>query len=191
VAKFFHTNTNPTSTVDDLHIRKSSGKHIFDVVYGLDGLNRVLGADEGHKNGGVIEGGTRSRNETWQLSMTGNWLDRQLDENGNGTTTEELDKNEPAAYSVFTKSNEWTDRRTVKAGADYDQYAGTYDAVGNLTGESTDVVRGGSTSTKGRNLKYDVFGRLVETFPGAAGGDHEVSLQRPGLSHHDGDGRER
>jgi len=51
----------------------------FDVVYTLDALNRVIGADEGNKSGATIEGGYRTRNELWNsLSVSGNWKNRQV-----------------------------------------------------------------------------------------------------------------
>jgi len=104
VAIAYDENSNPTSTVDDVHVRVGNGKHLFDVVYTLDALNRVIGADEGNKSGSSIEGGYRTRNELWNsLSLTGNWGNRKLDANGDGDFGDEEDRDEPLADQTFEK----------------------------------------------------------------------------------------
>ncbi|CAG1010355.1 hypothetical protein PHYC_03836 [Phycisphaerales bacterium] len=160
----YDENSNPTSTVDDVHIRASSSKHIFDVVYTLDALNRVTGADEGNASGTplAITTGDHTRNELWNsLSLTGNWKNRQLDINGNGSFTDEEDRNEPSADQTFNDANEWTDRKITKTGSDNDTYDYTYDAVGNLTYEDLTKVRGQTNIISERGFVYDAFGRMV------------------------------
>lgn len=164
VAINYDKNSNPTSTVDDVHIRQSSGKHLFDVVYTLDGLNRVIGADEGHATGTplAIQSSYHTRNELWNnLTLTGNWKNRQLDANGDGDFTDESDRNEPSADQTFNLANEWTARKVTKTGTDNDSFAYTYDAVGNLTGDTLTSVRGMSTAYSTRGFVYDAFGRMV------------------------------
>lgn len=152
----FDANSNPTSTVDNVRVRQGTGKHIFDVVYTLDGLDRMVGAKEGHRTGTnntnfAIQSGFVIRNELWnQLSLTGNWGNRQLDRNGDGDFTDFTDFNE--TNNSFNKANEWTARTP---GPNLSPQAMTFDAVGNMTSW-------GSAMALGYNYKYDVFGRLVE-----------------------------
>lgn len=76
-----------------------------------------------------------------------------------GDETDAEDRSESSTYNTFNKANEITGRRIVKAGSDYDGYAYTYDAVGNMTQEVISEVRPGVTNVRG--FVYDVFGRLV------------------------------
>lgn len=162
-------NSNPTAALDNMHIRSSTGKHIFDVAYSLDGLDRIVQADEGSGvwNGTSqqweIESGYHTRNELWNsLTPTGNWGNRKLDANGDGGFTDASDRDEPSANNVFNKANEWTDRRVNRNAGQYDNYDYTYDAVGNLTGESVSINAGGSpTGLQQREFVYDVFGRMI------------------------------
>jgi len=181
VAIAYDENSNPTSTVDDVHVRVGNGKHLFDVVYTLDALNRVIGADEGNKSGSSIESGYRTRNELWNsLSLTGNWKNRKLDANGDGDFGDEEDRDEPLADQTFTKANEWTDRKIAKAsggGADHDTYDYTHDAVGNLTVEDRSGLRGAMSTLGRRGFVYDAFGRMV-TATGIIGEDGPVVTAR-------------
>lgn len=168
----YDLNSNPTATLDNIHIRVTSGKHIFDVAYTIDGLDRVTQADEGSAvwNGtGLrweIETGYHTRNEMWNsLSLSGNWNNRQLDSNGDGDFTDIGDRDEPSGTgnNEFSKANEWTDRRVNRNSGQHDTYDYTYDAVGNLTEESITINAGGAPQGSGyRKFVYDVFGRLVE-----------------------------
>ena len=114
-----------------------------------------------------------TRNELWNnLSLTGNWGNRQLDSNGDGDFTDEEDRDEPSAYNTFNKANEWTFRRVQKAATDdRDEWTYTYDAAGQLTKMELDRYRGVVTSEAERTLVYDAFGRLVrvEGFPTESG----------------------
>jgi len=164
----YDANSNPTSTIDNLTERQlgaNAGKHLFDVIYGLDDLNRVISAEEGHKSGSSILSGYRTRQETWpDLSPTGNWQNRFLDANGDGDYTDADDRDEIAANNTFNKANEWTARRVKKSpSTNYDDYSYTYDPAGNLVGESVTKVRAGSgNQLASRQFVYDAFGRLVK-----------------------------
>jgi RHS repeat-associated protein len=163
----YDRNSNPTSTTDNYTVRVEAGgnKHLFDVVYAIDGLNRVVKADEGNIVSGAIESGYRTRLEEWNsLSLTGNWGNRKLDVDGDGSFTGEDDREELSAYNTFNKANEWTTRRENKgSGTDYNGWADTYDAVGNLTRQVQTRARTGlGTAVGGRGFKYDVFGRVVQ-----------------------------
>lgn len=166
----YDENSNPVSTTDAARARNSTSKHPFDVVYGVDDLNRVIAADEGNITAGAIESGTRTRRELWNsLSLTGNWGNRQLDANGDGDFGDEADRDEPSAYNTFNTANEWTARRVAKAGgSDRDEHAYTYDAAGNLTDLALTVYRGANSALTHRRLVYDAFGRLVRAASVAA-----------------------
>ncbi|GJQ29735.1 MAG: hypothetical protein HBSAPP03_16190 [Phycisphaerae bacterium] len=162
----YDRNSNPTATVDNVHVRASSGKRLFDVAYTLDNLNRVRGADEGHSTGTApaltIQSGYHTRNETWPgLSLTGNWTSRQLDADGNGNVTGPNDRNEPSGDQVFNKANEWTGRVIEKAGPLDRTFTYSYDAVGNMIGEYEEDDLGESTQINERGFVYDAFGRMV------------------------------
>lgn len=160
--------SNPTSTVDNVRARAGSGDHIFDVVYTMDSLDRLTRADEGERTGTTtfsIASGTRTRNEEWDvLSQTGNWEIHQLDADGDGSFAGSIDRDEPDAYSLYSNANELKERRSTKAGSDYDHYDYTYDLNGNLIGEDLALVRAGPPATTinvERGFVYDPFGRLV------------------------------
>ncbi len=57
----YDENSNPTSTIDHVHVRAATGARPFDVVYTLDGLNRLTMADEGHASGGPLAISSRTR----------------------------------------------------------------------------------------------------------------------------------
>lgn len=165
----YDLNSNPTATLDNIHVRATTSKHIFDVAYGIDGLDRLTQADEGSVmwNGTSqqweVESSYHTRNELWNsLSLTGNWSNRKLDANGDGDFTDVGDRDEPSANNSFNKANEWTDRRVNRNSGQYDNYDYTYDAVGNLAAEDVTINAGGSpTALQQREYVYDVFGRLV------------------------------
>jgi RHS repeat-associated protein len=176
----YDENSNPVSTTDAAHARNNSSDHPFDVVYGVDDLNRVIAADEGNIASGVIESGTRTRRELWySLSLTGNWGNRQLDANGDGDFGDETDRDEPSAYNTFNTANEWTARRVAKAGGtDRDEHAYTHDAVGNLTDLARTVYRGANTALTHRRLVYDAFGRLVRAASVEGMDETDIALYR-------------
>jgi hypothetical protein len=74
----------------------------------IGGLNPVTLADQGNLSGGTITG--RTRKEEWlKLSLTGNWEERKLDADGNGSTIGLGDRDEKSnAPNAFSNANEWT-----------------------------------------------------------------------------------
>ncbi len=107
--------------MDNVHVRVATSERLFDVSYSLDGLNRVIGADEGHSTGTApaltIQSSYHTRIETWPgLTLTGNWTNCQLDDNGDGDVTDVRDRNEPSGDQVVNVANEWTSRVIEKAG---------------------------------------------------------------------------
>ncbi len=95
---FYHTdisydrNSNITHTIDNIQ-RKSTtsvhGPHVFDALYTIDDLDRLLRDDQGEISGGSIA--TRARDHRWMdasgnpaLTQTGNWAFERLDINGDG-----------------------------------------------------------------------------------------------------------
>lgn len=166
----YDRNSNITATLDNVHQRNNAGnRHIFDVVYANDNLNRLRGADEGHLVTNPttlvdsIETGYRQRNELWaNLMLTGNWGNRRLDANGDGLFNGAADRDETP--NVFNAANEWTSRR-ARSTPTQDDFDYTYDAVGNLVTESKTVTSGGSVGNTQGYYVYDPFGRLrrIET----------------------------
>ncbi|MFO0858273.1 MAG: RHS repeat-associated core domain-containing protein [Phycisphaerales bacterium] len=153
----YDQNSNPTSTTDNIHVRNSSGNRLFDVLYGLDNLNRVISADEGTLSGTISN---RTSKETWALSQTGNWTGNTVDTNGDGTNEYNFNS------TTFNKANEWT-ARTNSMGSYTENM--TYDANGNMT-------QWGYREGDGQRYTYtyDAFGRLmkVQTDIGAGAHDH-------------------
>jgi len=144
----YDNGSNITSVTDNVH-KNASGKHNFDVLYSLDGLNRLAGAEEGTLIGGNIS--NRSRDERWQdaagglgLSQTGNWLNRRLDLNGDGlfTGVGELDET-----GTFDLPNELVARDIDSDSTD--DYTIAYDKTGNQTDDGQHYT-----------YVYDAFGRL-------------------------------
>jgi len=152
-------NSNPTSTTDNVHVRNSSGNRIFDVLYGLDKLNRVTSADEGELASGSIS--NRTSKETWALSHTGNWNTNTRDLDGNGT-------NDLNFSGTFNDANEWTSRTDSVAPFTENM---TYDANGNMTSWG---YREGDANKY--TYVYDGFGRLkkVQTDISGSPWDHAV-----------------
>jgi RHS repeat-associated protein len=175
----YDENSNITETVDNLHVINATSKHIFDVLYANDALNRLRDAHQGNiiTNGSSqreVESGTAKRREQWNdLSLTGNWGNRKLDGNGDGAYTSAGDLDE--TNNVFTKANEWTDRRS-RATPTQDDWEYTHDAVGNLAEEELSRYNGSVTAVSGRAFVYDAFGRLrkVERRPVIVGQDPTI-----------------
>lgn len=119
-----------------------------DVVYTIDGLDRVTKADEGTiagGGGGAISSGTRTRVEDWSsLSQTGNWLafTRYLDDYG----VKHVD-----AAGEFSAANELLSRDlTPGASPSTPESVPTYDLAGHQTGDGEHFT-----------YTYDAWGRLV------------------------------
>src|SRR5690606_20809374 len=108
--------------------------------------------DRGHLSGSSIAGGTEQETRDWLLSQTGNWAERKIDYDADGSYTDpdELNEDNPVtgAGAHFTLANEWIARDIDADGTD--DYTLTYDDAGNMTSDGKDY-----------NYTYDVFGRLV------------------------------
>jgi len=113
-----------------------------DVLYTMDGQNRVTSADEGTRSGASVT--SRTRKELWTLTQAGNWSNHKLDLDGNGSYagTGEMDDS-----GTFNLANELTDRNTDSSGGV--ECTLTYDAAGNLTDDDEDY-----------EYVYDAWGRL-------------------------------
>jgi RHS repeat-associated protein len=142
-----------TGTVDNIHTSAAggTGNGRFDVSYTLDGLNRVIRAEEGNWTGSAINNGTRD--ERWMdgsnnssLSQTGNWGRHRLDLNGDGVFTGGGELDDTRTHNVV---NEVTGRDTDTSGTD--NYTLSYDANGNLSDDGKDYT-----------YTYDAFGRLKQ-----------------------------
>ena len=131
----YDRNSNITSAVDNVHTG-------FDVIYTMDELNRLKQAEEGTKSGSSIT--SKTRDEQWVLSQTGNWERDKLDLNGDG---DYLDTSELDEAATYNKANEQT-ARDIDNDSTPD-YSPTYDAVGNLTDDQELY-----------EYEYDAFGRL-------------------------------
>jgi len=131
----YDRNSNITSVTDNVH----SG---FDVIYTMDDLDRLERAEEGTISGGSIT--SRTRDQQWTLTQTGNWNVDKVDLNGDGDFTDTDDLDDDRTHNDV---NELTGRDIDDSGSD--DYTLTYDAAGNLTDD-------------GENYEYewDAFYRL-------------------------------
>jgi RHS repeat-associated protein len=111
----------------------------------MDGMHRLIRAQEGHWNGSTLSAPTRD--ERWALSYTGNWDTFKRDLNGDGvlTGTNELDE-----VRTHNKVNELIGRDLDGGGNDFEP---VYDAVGNLIDDEETY-----------KYVYDAFGRLRKVF---------------------------
>jgi YD repeat-containing protein len=114
----------------------------FDVNYTMDNVNRLTRAEEGTLSGGSIT--SRTRDEQWTLSHTGNWDVDKVDLNGNDNWSDSGELNDTRTHNVV---NELTARDIDSNGIN--DYTLSYDANGNMTddGQSYTYV-------------YDAFNRL-------------------------------
>lgn len=115
----YDRNSNPTVSQDNVF---STGR---DVQYTMDALNRLTKAEEGDWSGSAIT--SRTRQQIWTLTATGNWDQDQLDLDGNGTFTGTGEHND---HRTHNQPNEITGRDTDNNGSD--NYTLTYDKDGNL-----------------------------------------------------------
>jgi RHS repeat-associated protein len=162
----YDRNSNPVSTTNNVHSGFVSGLRFQDNLYTLDGLNRVTLADQGNLSGGTISG--RTRKEAWPvLDLTGNWIERTLDHNGDGSITGLADRDEQTNKgNSFNTANEWLDSDQKKAAATgFEKFVPTYtyDANGHQTAEEIAKVltAGAGTTYERRFFTYDPFGRMT------------------------------
>jgi len=116
----------------------------YDAKYDMDGLNRLIVADEGTLSSGSI--GSRTRKETWSLNQVGGWTTFTSDLNGDGTLSSPAfgptdEKNETRTFSVVNETSTRVNNGVTKS------------PVYNANGQQTD---------DGVNYTYewDAFGRL-------------------------------
>jgi len=135
VAYTWDRNSNVTSTDDQVHTG-------FDVKYAMDGIDRLVDADEGTLASGSIS--SRTRRQQWTLNQTGNWDNDKVDLNGDGDWGDTDEVNDTRTHNAV---NELSARNTDSAGGN--EYTLAYDGVGNLTDDGEDYEYG-----------WDPFGRL-------------------------------
>ena len=128
---------NSNITVLDEHVHDG-----FDVEYTYDDLNRLTKASEGTWNGSSIT--SKTREQEWTLSQTGNWDVTKLDLNGDGDYVDTDEHNDDRTYNAV---NELTGRDTDDNGTD--DHTLNFDAAGNLTDDDEDY-----------EYEYDAFYRL-------------------------------
>jgi len=114
----------------------------YDVEYTNDNLNRLTKAEEGSWNGSAIT--SRSRQQIWTLTQTGNWDRAKLDLNGDNDFVDSGETDDTRTHNV---ANELTARDTDSNASN--NYTLTYDDDGQLTDD-------------GQSYKYvyDAFGRI-------------------------------
>jgi YD repeat-containing protein len=128
-------NGNPTAIKDNVHTG-------FDVKYDIDDIDRVARADEGTLSGGSIT--SRTRDQQWTLTHTGNWSREKLDLNGDGDFVDTDEHDDTRTHNAV---NELTARDTDSNSSN--NYSLTYDALGNLTDDAEDY-----------EYVYDGWGRM-------------------------------
>jgi RHS repeat-associated protein len=133
--------SNIVSTQDNIQRAGAgiSANRAFDVVYAIDGLNRVTEADEGTQTAGTIS--NRTRKELWSLTQTGNFAVNQLDIDGNSSLADPGDIDDTRNHNNANEIVDWTPTGVT--------YTPSYDKTGNMTSDDA-----------GYNLVYDVLGRL-------------------------------
>jgi len=136
----YDRNSNITWSEDEVY----SGR---DVKYTMDGLNRLIDAEEGTRSSGSIT--SRTRREEWSLQQVGNWDLFKLDLNGDG---DQGDAGELADKGTFKTSggtgfNELRFRDTNNDSSN--DVTRVYDKNGNLTDDGVAYA-----------FEYDAFNRL-------------------------------
>jgi RHS repeat-associated protein len=97
-----------------------------DAAYTNDNLNRLTQAEEGTWTGSAIT--SRTRDQQWTLSQTGNWEMDKLDLDGDDNWNESGEHQDDRTHNAV---NELTARDVDDDGTD--EFALAYDAAGNLT----------------------------------------------------------
>ncbi|MEX2217214.1 MAG: RHS repeat-associated core domain-containing protein, partial [Phycisphaerales bacterium] len=164
VAIAYDRNSNIVSVLDSL--RTSGGTRVFDALYGLDNLNRLIQTDEGELTSGIT---TRSRYEQWTLDQVGNWSNHKVDLNGDKDYLDNVPPQEFQEDRTHNVVNELTDRdQDTNATAGYENaYNLAYDAVGNLADDG-----------EGYTYIYDAFGRLRKVLVDIGGTTYDVVEHR-------------
>jgi len=110
--------SNITSIEDNVHTG-------FDAKYTLDGLQRLTQTEEGTLSSGSIT--SKTRDQQWTLSHTGNWDRAKLDLNGDGDFSDTSEHDDTRSHNAV---NELTARDTDSNSSN--NFTLTYDAAGNL-----------------------------------------------------------
>jgi RHS repeat-associated protein len=138
----YDRNSNITSSDEAYATSNGHGHAGFDVIYTMDDVNRLTRAEEGTKSGGSIT--SRTRDELWTLTQTGNWELDQVDLDGDDNFNEAGELNDDRTHNAV---NELTARDTDDNGTD--NYTLAFDAAGNMTDDGRDYT-----------YTWDAFGRL-------------------------------
>ncbi len=131
----YDRDSNITSADDSVHTG-------FDVKYTMDDTNRLVRAEEGTLSSGSIT--SRTRDQQWTLSHTGNWNRDKVDLNGDGDFVDTDEVNDTRSHNDV---NELTARDTDTNGTA--NYTLAFDAAGNQTDDGKDY-----------KYEYDAFYRL-------------------------------
>jgi RHS repeat-associated protein len=116
----------------------------YDVKYDMDGLNRLIVADEGTLSSGSI--GSRTRKEAWGLNQAGGWTSFTSDLNGDGSFSSPAfgpgdEKNETRTFSVVNEMLTRVNNGVTKSPA--------FNANGQQTDDGVNYTS-----------EWDAFGRL-------------------------------
>jgi hypothetical protein len=131
----YDCNSNITSIEDNVHTG-------LDVKYTMDGVNRLIQAEEGTLSSGSIT--SKTRDQQWSLSHTGNWAREKLDLNGDGDFSDTSEHDDTRTHNAV---NELTARDTDSNATN--NFTLTYDAAGNLSDDGEHY-----------EYEYDAFYRL-------------------------------
>ena len=131
----YDRNSNIVSADDSIHAG-------FDVKYTMDNVDRLTRGEEGTLSSGSIS--SRTRDQQWTLTHTGNWDFDKVDLNGDGDF---VDANELNDDRVHNAVNELNERDTDDNGTA--NYTLAYDAAGNMTDDGENY-----------EYEYDAFYRL-------------------------------
>jgi RHS repeat-associated protein len=131
----YDRNSNITSIEDNVHTG-------LDVKYTMDSVNRLIQAEEGTLSSGSIT--SKTRDQQWTLSHTGNWAREKLDLNGDGDFSDTSEHDDTRTHNAV---NELTARDTDSNASN--NFTLSYDAAGNLSDDGEHY-----------EYEYDAFYRL-------------------------------
>ncbi|MBI5362690.1 MAG: hypothetical protein HZA53_05890 [Planctomycetes bacterium] len=131
----YDRDSNITSADDSVHAG-------FDVKYTMDDVNRLVRAEEGTLSSGSIT--SRTRDQQWTMSGTGNWKRDKVDLNGDADFVDTDEVNDTRSHNDV---NELTARDTDSNSSN--NYTLAFDAAGNQTDDGKDY-----------KYEYDAFYRL-------------------------------
>jgi len=137
-----------------------------DQAYVYDGLNRLIGSDEGTANDttGLIT--TQKAEQQWKLDQLGNWEEFDQDDNGNGTWDLEQSR-------THNDVNEITAVGLQSGGAGSNWADPAHDAAGNMT-----TIPQPANPTSSYAAKWDAWNRLVSLDSGTTASYEYDGLNR-------------